>query len=157
MFGASWEAKAQDTKIPYPQVIPYLHCAVRGRCRRQSRAWPIKFSLEGQNYVLLTAMPTTRSEHAWVTHEPQYKLSQHMQGASDNRDMFMVRSLSRLLEEQSNPRPSPTSPVLVRFHQPKARSRISPNRQRLPKDSATHNGREEAVGRVGQFTAFSKS
>jgi len=67
----------------------------------------IKFSLEGQNYVLLTAMPTTRSEHVWVTHEPQYKLSQHMQGASDNRDMFMVRSLSRLLEEQSNPRPSP--------------------------------------------------
>jgi hypothetical protein len=52
----------------------------------------IKFSLEGQNYVLLTAMPTTRSEHVWVTHEPQYKLSQHMQGASDNRDMFMVRS-----------------------------------------------------------------
>jgi len=43
--------------------------------------------------------------------------------------------------------PRPTSPVLVRFHQPKARSRISPNRQRLPKDSATHNGREEAVGR----------
>src|SRR5258708_1673681 len=53
--------------------------------------------------------------------------------------------------------PRPTSPVLVRFHQPKARSRISPNRQRLPKDSATHNGREEAVGRVGQFTALSKN
>jgi hypothetical protein len=53
--------------------------------------------------------------------------------------------------------PRPTSPVLMRFHQPKARSRISPNRQRLPKDSATHNGREEAVGRVGRFTAFSKS
>jgi hypothetical protein len=60
----------------------------------------IKFSLEGQNYVLLTAMPTTRSEHVWVTHEPGYKLSQHMEGASDSRDMFMVRSLSRLLEEQ---------------------------------------------------------
>ena len=53
--------------------------------------------------------------------------------------------------------PRPTSPVLVRFHQPKARSRICPNRQRLPKDSATHNGREEAVGRVGKFTALSKS
>src|SRR5258708_224222 len=53
--------------------------------------------------------------------------------------------------------PRPTSPVLVRFHQPKARSRISPSRQRLPKDSATHNGREEAAGRVGQFTALSKS
>jgi hypothetical protein len=52
--------------------------------------------------------------------------------------------------------PRSTSPELVRLHQLKARSRISPNRRRLPKDSATHNGREEAVGRVGQFTAFSK-
>jgi hypothetical protein len=60
----------------------------------------IKFRLEGQNYVLLTAMPTTRSEHVWVTHDPRYKLSQHMEGASDSRDMFMVRRLSRLLEEQ---------------------------------------------------------
>src|SRR6266481_1289540 len=60
----------------------------------------IKFRLEGQNYVLLTAMPTTRSEHIWVAHDPRYKLSQHMEGASDSRDMFMVRSLSRLLEEQ---------------------------------------------------------
>ena len=60
----------------------------------------IKFSLEGQDYALLTAMPTTRSEHVWVTHEPHYKLSEHMQGASDNREMFMVRSLARLLEQQ---------------------------------------------------------
>ena len=60
----------------------------------------IKFSLEGQDYVLLTAMPTTRSEHVWVTHQPLYKLSEHMQGASDRQAMFMVRKLSRLLEEQ---------------------------------------------------------
>ena len=60
----------------------------------------IKFNLEGHNYVLLTAMPATRSEHVWVTHEPGYKLSQHMEVASDSRDMFMVRSLSRLLEER---------------------------------------------------------
>ncbi len=60
----------------------------------------IKFSLEGQGYALLTAMPTTRSEHVWVTHEPRYKLSEHMEGASDGRAMFMVRRLSRLLEDQ---------------------------------------------------------
>lgn len=60
----------------------------------------IKFSLEGQHYLLLTAMPTTRSEHVWVTHDPQYKLSEHMQGAHDDQSMFMVRSLSKLLQQQ---------------------------------------------------------
>jgi hypothetical protein len=60
----------------------------------------IKFSLEGQDYLLLTAMPTTRSEHVWVTHDPRYKLSEHMPGASDQHSMFMVRKLSGLLEEQ---------------------------------------------------------
>jgi hypothetical protein len=60
----------------------------------------IKFRLEGQEYLLLTAMPTTRSEHVWVTHDPQYKLSEHMQGASDGREMFMVRSLTSLQQDQ---------------------------------------------------------
>jgi hypothetical protein len=60
----------------------------------------IKFSLEGQDYLLLTAMPTTRSEHVWVTHDPQYKLSEHMQGALDDQPMFMVRSLRKLLQQQ---------------------------------------------------------
>jgi hypothetical protein len=60
----------------------------------------IKFRLEGQDYELLTAMPTTRSEHVWVTHEPRYRLSEHMEGASDDKAMFMVRRLSRLHEEQ---------------------------------------------------------
>jgi hypothetical protein len=58
----------------------------------------IKFTLEGQDYLLLTAMPTTRLEHVWVAHDPLYKASEHMQGASDNRATFMVRRLSRLLE-----------------------------------------------------------
>lgn len=60
----------------------------------------IKFTLDGQDYLLLTAMPTTRSEHVWVTHDPQYKLSEHMQGARDDRSMFMVRSLRKLLQPQ---------------------------------------------------------
>jgi hypothetical protein len=60
----------------------------------------IRFTLEGQDYLLLTATPTTRSEHVWVTHDPQYKLSEHMQGAHDDQSMFMVRSLSKLLQQQ---------------------------------------------------------
>jgi len=60
----------------------------------------IKFNLEGQDYLLLTAMPTTRSEHVWVAHQPRYRLSEHMQGASDSQAMFMVRSLGKLLQDQ---------------------------------------------------------
>src|SRR5258708_5152277 len=60
----------------------------------------IKFSLDGQDYLLLTAMPTTRLEHVWVTHDPQYKLSEHMQGARDDQSMFMVRSLRKLQQPQ---------------------------------------------------------
>ena len=58
----------------------------------------IKFNLAGQDYLLLTAMPTTRSEHVWVTHDPRYKMSEHMQGASDQESVFMVRSLRKLLQ-----------------------------------------------------------
>jgi hypothetical protein len=60
----------------------------------------IRFRLEGQDYLLLTATPTTRSDHVWVTHDPQYKMSEHMQGASDQESMFMVRSLRKLLQPQ---------------------------------------------------------
>ena len=60
----------------------------------------IKFNLQGRDYLLLTAMPTTRSEHVWVTHEPRYRLSQHMKGEPDDREMFLVRSLKTLLAEQ---------------------------------------------------------
>ncbi|HEY2352481.1 MAG TPA: hypothetical protein VGH83_08205 [Candidatus Acidoferrum sp.] len=60
----------------------------------------IKFNLEGHDYLLLTAMPTTRSEHVWVAHDPQYNLSEHMQGAPDDQPMFMVRSLNRLLQQR---------------------------------------------------------
>lgn len=60
----------------------------------------IKFSLEGQEYLLLTAAPATRSEHVWVKHDPQYKLSEHLLGASDGQPMFMVRSLNKLLQQR---------------------------------------------------------
>lgn len=60
----------------------------------------VKFNLDGQDYLLLTAMPTTRLEHVWVSHDPLYKLSEHMQGARDDRSMFMVRSLTKLLQPE---------------------------------------------------------
>jgi hypothetical protein len=88
--------------VYFPAEGRYLISTVpfEGAAKGNVELGQINFSLEGQHYVLLTAMPTTRSEHVWVTHEPHYKLSEHMQGASDRQPMFMVRSLSRLLQDQ---------------------------------------------------------
>jgi hypothetical protein len=88
--------------IYFPGEGRYLVSTVPFEGAAQGSVAPgqIKFNLEGQDYLLLTATPTTRSEHVWVTHDPQYKLSEHMQGASDGKPMFMVRSLSKLLQQR---------------------------------------------------------
>jgi hypothetical protein len=43
----------------------------------------IKFSTEGQEYLLLTAVPATRGTHVWMKHEPRYKPSEHNAGLGD--------------------------------------------------------------------------
>lgn len=63
----------------------------------------ITFSLESHDYLLLTSMPITVSEHVWVKHEPSFKPSEHMTRQSDARDdqvMFLVRSLNTLEQEK---------------------------------------------------------
>lgn len=63
----------------------------------------ITFSLEGHNYLLLTSMPITVSDHVWVKHEPDFKPSERMVRTSDARDdrpMYLVRSLKRLEEQR---------------------------------------------------------
>ena len=60
----------------------------------------IGFTLDGQDYLLLSAAPILSAEHAWVSHDPQYKLSEHLEGASDGRPWFRVRSLKVLLQPQ---------------------------------------------------------
>jgi len=88
--------------IYYPGEGRYLISTVpfEGAVDGTVKLGQIKFNLEGQDYLLLTAMPTTRSEHVWVSHDPQYKLSEHMQDARDDLPMFMVRKLSGLLGGQ---------------------------------------------------------
>jgi hypothetical protein len=44
----------------------------------------VKFSLNGQEFVLLTAVPVTRQEHIWMKHEPLYKPSAHNPEANDD-------------------------------------------------------------------------
>jgi hypothetical protein len=44
----------------------------------------IKFSLDGQEYLLLTAVPVTRATHVWIKQEPRYKPSEHYAGDRDD-------------------------------------------------------------------------
>lgn len=63
----------------------------------------VTFSLEGHDYLLLTSMPITVSDHVWVKHEPDFKPSERMVRASDARDdrtMYLVRSLKKLEEQR---------------------------------------------------------
>ena len=48
----------------------------------------IKFNTEGQEYVLLTAVPVTRAANVWVRHEPSYRLSEHYPDVSDNEGVL---------------------------------------------------------------------
>jgi hypothetical protein len=64
------------------------------------RMGQIRFKLGGQDYLLLSAMPIVRSDHVWVSHDPEYRISEHIQDASNDRPMFRVRSLRLLLQPQ---------------------------------------------------------
>jgi hypothetical protein len=44
----------------------------------------IKFSIGGQEYLLLTAVPATRGAHVWMKHEPLFKPSEHNAGERDD-------------------------------------------------------------------------
>ncbi len=48
----------------------------------------IKFTVDGQEYLLLAAAPITRATHVWVKHEPQYKPSEHNAGQRDDLSML---------------------------------------------------------------------
>lgn len=44
----------------------------------------IEFSVDGQEYLLLTAVQVTRATHVWVKHDPRYKPSEHHAGETDD-------------------------------------------------------------------------
>lgn len=53
----------------------------------------IRFGLDGQDYLLMSGTPILRSHHVWVSHDPEYKISEHIQGESDDQPFFSVRSI----------------------------------------------------------------
>jgi hypothetical protein len=59
----------------------------------------ITFSLEDQDYVLLTAVPVTRSKHVWVKREPEFKPSKHFPGGTDDHGMMGWEGPSEFTKE----------------------------------------------------------
>lgn len=60
----------------------------------------IRFTVDGEDYLLISGMPILRSSHVWVSHDPEYRISDHIQaaGASDDLPFFRVRSLKLWLQ-----------------------------------------------------------
>ena len=48
----------------------------------------IKFTVDGQDYVLLTAVPVARTAKVWVRHESSYKPSEQDPGISDDEGLL---------------------------------------------------------------------
>jgi hypothetical protein len=48
----------------------------------------VKFDLDGQQFVLLTAVPVTRETHIWIKHEPLYKPSAHNPTSDDDKALL---------------------------------------------------------------------
>ncbi|HET9377720.1 MAG TPA: hypothetical protein VFO40_22295 [Chthoniobacterales bacterium] len=103
MDGTSiWNGTSDAALMLYvPEDGRYLVSATQfdGAVEGNTHLGQIDFTLDGHQYLLLTSMPITRSEHVWIAHEPDFKPSQRMVRASEARDdrpMFLVRNLERL-------------------------------------------------------------
>lgn len=59
----------------------------------------VKFRVDGQDYVLLTAVPATRAANVWVRHEQSYKPSEQDPGINDNVGMLAVGGRTDFPEE----------------------------------------------------------
>jgi hypothetical protein len=102
---ADWSMIASYGMLFVPSEGRYLLSVVpfEGSVQGNVHLGQIAFSLEGHDYLLLTSMPITVSEHVWVKHEPDFKASEHMVRQSEARDdqpMFLVRSLRKLQQER---------------------------------------------------------
>jgi hypothetical protein len=81
--GISAEA---NVEIYWPGEGRYLISATpfQGAVEARVNVSQIDFSLEGQEYTLLTAVPITRSEHVWIKHEAAYRPSERTPGRDDS-------------------------------------------------------------------------
>jgi hypothetical protein len=95
-FGDSLRMKDPAVWIYVPGEGRYIISPVRFGGAVQATVQPgqIRFSLDGDDYILLTAMPATRSEYVWVSHDPQYRLK----GGSDDSLRMGLTTLSKLLK-----------------------------------------------------------
>lgn len=88
--------------IYYPGQGRYLISSVpfEGAVEGAAKLDQIRFTLNGENYLLMSGMPILRSNQVWVSHDPHYRISDHIQarGISDDHPFFRVRSLKLWLQ-----------------------------------------------------------
>jgi hypothetical protein len=100
-FGGASSMSSSRVSIYWPGEGRFLFSsapfkdAVRGSAFESQ----ITFNIEGQEYVLLTAVPATRATNVWIKHEPSYKPSEHSAGASDSEGMLGGESPSDFPKE----------------------------------------------------------
>jgi hypothetical protein len=78
LFGVARRRAAEKGRFVFSSSL--FKDAVKGSAFESQ----IKFSIQGQEYVLLTAVPVTRATNVWIKHESSYKPSEDTPGASDN-------------------------------------------------------------------------
>lgn len=88
--------------IYYPGQGRYLISSVpfEGAVEGAAKMGQIRFSLDGQDYLLMSGMPILRSTHVWVSHDPEYKISEQIQGEPDDQPFFRVRSIKLWMRSQ---------------------------------------------------------
>jgi len=81
--GTSTEA---NVEIYWPGEGRYMISVTpfQGAVEARVNVSQIDFSLEGQEYTLLTGVPITRLEHVWIKHEAAYRPSERTPGRDDN-------------------------------------------------------------------------
>jgi hypothetical protein len=96
--GASTTGISPDANVViyWPGEGRYLISAApfKGAVSGRVNVSQIEFSLEGQEYTLLTAVPVTRSEHVWVKHEAGYLPSERTPGRDDSNGFIGGESSS---------------------------------------------------------------
>lgn len=89
-FGGASSMGSSSVSIYWPGEGRFLFSSLPFKDAVKGSAFEsqITFNIEGQEYVLLTAVPATRATSVWIKHEPSYKPSEHSAGASDSKGML---------------------------------------------------------------------
>jgi len=100
-FGGASSMDSSRVSIYWPREGRFLLSSVPFKDSVKGSVFEsqITFSIEDQKYLLLTAVPATRSTNVWIKHEPSYKPSEHFAGLSDDAGLLGGESLGDFPKE----------------------------------------------------------